>query len=502
MIQIKSKPKMIMMIKKSKIPISAMLLLLFFSCSQRDIEIKTFDTLDEWESVASGRNSVLVLASIEIDGNFDLMSNGALLLEKRNDEGFYKTDHFVRKGTWTSEWMELDDTSKELEIEMDWFVYGKPQDMQFGWKKFDGNPLVCEGGWHHATEQTLQLPDSLPGQPADQSLLRGKGRWEGKWLLIFNVGGWAVNGWGMAVADSLAPLKRGINPFRLAEPFPLVTAEQRGGKHAPNDWLYAKGIWYSPDETDPTPDDPAGPFVSYMWTSPDLIHWQNNGPIDGMMGHDPGICYDGELFHLFNEDGEKIVHCQTKDPLGRWEYTGDVLGVGDHTGDADPVFFNNAWHMFFDDAPHRHYQIGYAIAQPSNFPTIWELTNDIFGPHNPDQGHVWDDDTPAGNDFGTGDPDVAIEGTTLYMTHEWPVGIAWKELDVSADGQKVYITVQVDENGDGKWDWKSEKIPYVSGKTAKKIDLKTNGKMYRIEIELNTTSANESPLANWIKISA
>ncbi len=76
--------------------------------------------------------------------------------------------------------------SKSLEARM--LVYGQKQDMDQGWTKFEGNPLVCANGWKHATEHSLELPAEISAQPNDQSLIPGAGELEGKWLLFFNIG--------------------------------------------------------------------------------------------------------------------------------------------------------------------------------------------------------------------------------------------------------------------------------------------------------------------------
>lgn len=422
-----------------------------------------------------------------VGGRIDVTGDGALLLRRSDTtRPFSRVDTFVSRGRWTSEWLRVPGNAPLAALSADVRVYGQPQNMATGWTKFSGNPLVSAQGSPHATPQTLQLPDSL--RPNDQALVRGAGDYEDQWLLLFNVGGWAVGGWAAAVADSLAPLKRGENPFRLVDPYPLFTDNARRdtlGYHAPNDFIYVDGTWYAPDESRNR--------VSRMWTSPTLTQWTNRGPIQGIQGHDPGMAYDGERFYLFTEDDSRLQHLSTSDPLGPWTAHGVALEVGDHTGDADLSYFNNAWHLFFDDAPHRDYTIGYARTTPSAFPEGWHLTNDIFGPRMPDQGQTWDEPTAQGNNFGTGDPDLAVEGTTLYMTHERPTGIAYKELALT-DGadQTVRVQVDADVDGDGTADKSREQVLPAGSAT---LDLDgLQAEQVRVRFTLESQPPLESPM--------
>lgn len=460
----------------------------------------SLDDAASWSVHTAQHNATQARADDYTGGNFDVLGNGTLLLRKQGDASFWHEDRFRPRGEWTSKWMPLA-TSRELHLDADMLVYGQPQDMTTGWTKFAGNPLVAPDDWRHSTDQTLALPDTL--WPQDQALVRGTDAYKDQWLLFFNVGAWAVGGWSAAVADSLAPLKRGENPFRLVNPYPLFADNARGdtlGFHAPNDWIAVGDTWYAPDESRDQ--------FSRMWTltsSSDadapLTQWTNRGPIEGIRGHDPGIVFDGERFHLFTEDGNNLQYLSTADPVGPWTSHGTVLEVGDHTGDADVSYFNNRWHMFFDDAPHLHYQIGHAHAAPSAFPRGWSLTNDVFGPQRPDQGQTWDEDTPAGNRFGTGDADMAVENQTLYITYERPVGLAFKELDLSDDSeQTVRARLEVDRDGDGQPDtttrWKALRAP----QSAATWTAPDDGRV-RLVIEMVTDNPTESPMIPALQLS-
>lgn len=450
-------------------------------------------TAADWTEHTAQRSNVQVRTAGDVGGRIDIANDGALLLRRPDTaRSFLSSDTFVSGGRWTSDWLNVPGTAPIEALTADVRVYGQPQDMTAGWTKFSGNPLVSANGSPHATAQTLQLPDSLT--PNDQALVRGAGAYEGQWLLLFNVGGWAVGGWAAAVADSLAPLKRGENPFRLVDPYPLFTdnaLHDTLGYHAPNDWTYVDDTWYAPDESRDQ--------VSRMWTSPTLTQWTKRGPIQGIQGHDPGMAYDGERFYLFMEDGPRLQYLSAPDPLGAWTAHGVALEVGDHTGDADPSFFNNAWHLFFDDAPHREYTIGYARTTPSAFPEGWHLTNDIFGPRTPDQGQAWDEPTASGNNFGTGDPDLAIEGTTLYVTYERPTGLAYKELALTdAADQTVRVRVEIDSDGDGTAD--SSREHRLSAGHAH-LDLGgLRAEQVRLHLTLKTRAPHESPMISSLQL--
>ena len=119
----------------------------------------------------------------------------------------------------------------------------------------------------------------------------------------------------------------------------------------------------------------------------------------------------------------------------------------------------------------------------------------IFGPHNPEQGQLWDDDVPEGNNFGTGDADVAFEGTTLYMTYEWPVGIAWKELDVyDQELTTVTASLEVDSDADGLPDSTIQTIPIRPGERVSYPIQNYSCKKFRIKIQMASNHAEVSPM--------
>ncbi len=462
------------------------------------------DRLGKWKTVTAERYGTTLQDRAPIGGRFDLMGNGALLLEKKaSKKPFYATRTFRGDGSWTSRWHTYDRPVTLSSLRMQYWVYGQKQDMGSGWTKFTGNPLICKANWKHATDESLQLPDpSL--NPNDQSLVRGAGKWSGKWLLFFNIGSWAKKGWGVAVADSLHPLQKGRNPFQVGSPYPLVTgAEHRNAssysKHAPNDFIHVEsdGAWYAPDET--------GGGPSHMWTaSKDGVDWRLQGPIEGISGHDPGMAFDGNRYHLFNENSPYIVHMVGDDPFGKWTVTGNVLEVGGHTGDADVSFFNNRWHMFFDDDPHGHYKLGYAWTTPEEFPNGWRMTHHVYGPHNPEQNQTWDNDTDQGNQFGTGDADVALAGKTLYLTHERPIGLAYKKFALQ-DGseQTVSVKLEVDRDGDKQSDYKTNWLTVEPGTTTLELPSELQNislKHVRAHLRLQTTNPVESPMIRSITL--
>jgi len=450
------------------------------------------DEASTWTRHSAAHEHTQIRTHGSYGGRADLLGDGALLLQKRDSaRSFWHQEAFRRSGRWTAAWVPAAGADT-MRLRAEVRVYGQPQDVTSGWTKFAGNPLVAPDGWRHNTPQTLEVPGSE--WPQDQSLVRGVGPFKGQWLLFFNVGGWAVGGWAAAVADSLAPLKRGRNPFRLLDPYPLFAGNavrDTLGYHAPNDWIAVDGQWYAPDES--------RDLVSRLWTSaptraPDaLTRWTNEGRIDGMQGHDPGIVHDGSRFYLFTEDGERLQYLSTTTPRGPWTPHGVALDVGDHTGDADVNYFNNAWHLFFDDGPHRTYKIGYARTAPSDFPRGWRLTNDVYGPRTPDQGQAWDEPRRRGNRFGAGDADVAVEGHTLYLTHERPVGLAYKELETTDDAeQTVRAILEIDRDGDGVPDTTHTPRPLAAPQSTAAWSLPETGRV-RLVLELRTTNATESP---------
>jgi len=460
------------------------------SCVQKPVDITISDT-GEWERNSAEFNQTEVRENDYNGGNFDVLGDGALLL-KKTDEQFKRTSEFYQKGDWTSVWFK-NNGGKSVSVDLNVKNYGQEQNMDAGWRKFEGNPLVAPKNSPFATEQSLQLPVELEGN--DQSIVRGTGEFEGKWLLVFNVGGWAVGGWAAAVADSLAPITRGENPFTLIDPFPIHEGIDKGefkGFHAPNDWIEVGGVWYAPDES--------RDHHSRMWTSTDFINWENRGPIKGMVGHDPGMVYDDSLFYLFNEDGNNLQYLSATDPLGEWTSHGLALEVGDHTGDADLSYFNNAWHMFFDDGVHFDYKIGYASTTPEEFPLGWKLQNDVFGPRKPDQGQQWDEPGDEGNNFGTGDADLAVEDDILYIVYERPIGIAWKKLDLTdKTDQNLTLILEVDHNDDGRTDAIYEQ-PISARKNTLKFDPTESFSSFRISLRLETQNPRTSAMIQSISI--
>ncbi|WP_353414222.1 hypothetical protein [Arenicella sp. 4NH20-0111] len=458
------------------------------------VGVKVFDD-ESWLNFTASYDKTAIVKNHAIGGGLDLMGEGVLMLEKENTGlPFWKTTKFVEAGSWFSSWLD----SHPSTIDIEWLSYGYLEKMDENWIKFSGNPLISEHAWNHATDQTLQLPSHYSDRPNDQSLERGHGVYEDKWVLFFNIGGWAVKGWGMAIADSLEPLKQGVNPFRLAEPYPLTKAT--GGYNAPNDWFFHSGTWYAPDES--------RDHTSRMWTSKDTVSWKLEGPIEGINGHDPGIIWDGEYFYLFNEDENRITVVRSDDPLAKWTApsipvekrgeweNGVAVDIMDHTGDADLAYFNNRWHMFMDDGEHFHYNLAYAWTTGEEFPYGWRLTNDAFGPFKPDQNQLWDNDTEDGNSFGTGDADIALDGNTLYLTYERPIGIAYKELGVEkTERQKVYV--QADYTVDGRL----SSGPTISvGKRQSikfgRLEVPDSAEKWRLNLILSTEDRDVSPMVN------
>jgi hypothetical protein len=443
------------------------------------------DDKAQWSGATAEHSGTSVQQTLPLGGRSDLLGNGALLLAKVDPVALFSTvDHFENSGEWMSRWHNTERLMRVESAAVTYRVYGKPQDMSGGWTKFTGNPLACEHNYKHATAESLQLPPEYPGNPADQSLVRGEGRLEGKWLLVFNMGGGAKNGIGMAEADSLHPLKAGVNPFRFSQPLPLVPAWGGGG--SPNDLIFARGLWYAPSESS------AG---SLMWTTPNLTEWTRHKTLSGILSRDSGMVFDGQRFHLFNEADEYTEHGVADDPLGKWKVTGAVLREAGHTGDVDVAFFNNRWHMFFDDLAENAYSIGYAWTKPSQFPRGWRITPKIIGPHNP-PGQLWDDATPEGNDFGTGDADVVLQDQTLYLSYEWPVGFAFKELEVLDSGEQLaQFLIEVDSDGDNAVDASTDWIPMAAGDRTVGLSADNlTGQHFRLRVRLETKNPNESPM--------
>ena len=475
-------------------PVLMIVFMTVFSCDRHDNNvIWHVDTYLEWQQAGDSAMHAQIQQSDDLNGVIDLMGNGALMLSKSGHKLFRKSTAFDSSGEWSSRWQILDSSLTIKCLEASVLCYGNPVNIREGWSKFTGNPVLSGENTllplnrDNITDQTLLLPEP-GGVPQDQSIVRGTGKWAGKWLLFFNhtPHKWPYEYyWSFAIADSLSPLKRGVNPFRIdSTVFPLYGPIDG---QAPNDWLQVDGIWYAPDET--------SNGESHMWMSEDILHWQDLGPIKGINGHDPGMVWDGEYFYLFNESGESLTYNRLA-TLTQVDRGDQILNVGDHTGDADLGFFNNQWHMFFDDGPHLHYNIGYAVTRAEDFPYGWKLENDIYGPYNPDQGQQWDDDTESGNRFGTGDADFALEGYTLYLFTERPVGAAFRELYELFEntGQKINVKLESDTDADGAADDSTDWLNLQMGKNHLFLQHELTGKAFRVRFRLETKNRQTSPL--------
>lgn len=87
------------------------------------------------------------------------------------------------------------------------------------------------------------------------------------------------------------------------------------------------------------------------------------------------------------------------------------------------------------------------------------------------------------------------------MTYEWPVGIAWKELDLFDDKeQTVRFRIEADLNEDGAADWQSEWISAQCGVSRHAVPTKLAAGSYRIVVSLSTETPSESPLIRRIKL--
>ncbi len=475
------------------------LFLILAACSDNE-SVLTIDTQDDWTQKTARSENVSIEKSTDLNGVEDLMGNGGLMLTKKEvGKSFQKTTEFSAAGTWSSGWQSLNGRSLRS-VESEVINYGNPIDMRADWVKFSGNPVLSGENTllplnrKNITDQTILLP-SPGGVPQDQSILKGTGQWKGKWLLFFNhtPDKWPNDYyWSFAVADSLTPLKKGQNPFYIdTTAFPLYGPIDG---QAPNDWLEVDGTFYAPDETHDG--------ESHMWLSKDIINWTDLGPVTGILGGDPGMVYDGKDFFLFNENGDYLTYNQLDKNLTDVIKGDTVLHVGDHTGDPDIGFFNNQWHMFFDDGEHLHYNIGYAVTSAERFPYGWQLENDIYGPYNPDQGQTWDNDNKEGNDFGTGDADIALEDNTLYLFTERPIGAAYRDLKEIYEntGQSVQLKVEVDQNGDNTADDSTDWMELTMGSHSIDLDKKLKGKQYRLLLKLSSNDLNTSPLVRYVTI--
>ena len=124
----------------------------------------SIDNLSDWENASSEEVQVALRSASEIGGSFDLMGNGALLLEKTSaDRPFSQVEFFETRGRWTSSWHEAPADMSLAQVEADIITYGQKLEMT-GWTKFSGNPLVAEEDFRHNTDQTLvlQTPGGRP----------------------------------------------------------------------------------------------------------------------------------------------------------------------------------------------------------------------------------------------------------------------------------------------------------------------------------------------------
>jgi hypothetical protein len=450
----------------------------------RDTEIVwTVDGRSQWEEYTGEIRNADIRRSENVGGKFDLMGDGSLLLRK-SDPGkrFHQSDYFVNDGRWISKWYALN-PNEDLILESlstDLVTYGGEIDLA-DWILFENNPVASDYDYQHQKKETAVLPPDLKGQPQDQSVIVGNGRFEGKWLLLFNIGSYAVNGWGGMIAESLEPLKRGVNPFSLiTDPYPM---HGPGEHNAPNDWIEVNGVYYTAATT---------PGPASIWSSPDLAEWTHEGPLYNQVGSDPGIVFDGEDFHLFIEDGNYIRHCLLRISENRCASCDVVLDVGTHTGDPDINFFNNRWHMFIDVERDGEYEIGYASTTASAFPYGWRLhPGNIFGPD--------DLDIQRKESDYTGDPDIALEEETLYLFYENPVRVAFNELDElrSTRGHETRIRIEADEDGDGEPDQVTRWYVLEGGRSVlrEQNELEpVEGKKFRVLIDMKTTDSGESPM--------
>jgi len=453
------------------------------------------DTEQEWQQSGQSLVQLETRSATDWGGIIDVMGNGALLLEKLETDSLYtRVSSFYTAGEWVSNWQDFGEEVSMQTLTTSILCYGAQLKIREGWTKFSGNPVISGGNIllplnpDNITDQTILLP-APGGVPQDQAIVRGRDDWEGKWVLFFNhtPNAWPNEYyWSAVIADSLSPLKQGLNPFKLDTTFyPLFGPINN---HAPNDWLEVDGTIYAPDETHDGD--------SHMWRSTNMLTWEDMGPISGINGSDPGMTYDGQDYYLFNESNNELNYNRLNADFTSVIEGDTVLNVGDHTGDADVAFFNNQWHMFFDDGPHLHYNIGYAFTTAEAFPYGWNLENDIYGPHIPEQGQVWDDDTEDGNLFGTGDADIALEGTSLYLFTERPVGAAYKELTElnNLEDVAVWAMVESDLNGDQVADDSSGWKRLAGGETSWTWKKSLRGRQYRVRFKLNSSNPAKSPL--------
>lgn len=287
-------------------------------------------------------------------------------------------------------------------------------DFSSGWSQFEGNPVVDK----LESDKTF-FNNNFLRKPQDPAIVKGNN----SWFLIYNVGPYALNGWNVEEAESLEPLKSGINPFKPTDKgrlgFNAFSILQ-----APNDWVYHNGSFYAADSSFFT--------NSNIWKSSDLINYEKIGHIN-VSGSDPGLEYIDGYWHVFTEAstnlqrGKKIMHTSSKNIRGPWKKEETVMTLDKHTGDTSLLNLGQNLHLFLDYGPHKNYSIGHAETGRISFPKGWNFTGKSITPYTWNQ--TWNNPAQQGNDFGVGDADVAVENNTVYLFYERPIGVVYKDLE-------------------------------------------------------------------------
>jgi len=101
--------------------------------------------------------------------------------------------------------------------------------------------------------------------------------------------------------------------------------------------------------------------------------------------------------------------------------------------------------------------------------------------------------------LGTGDPDLAVEGTTLYLTNERPTGITYKELGLTDDAeQTVRAWLELDTDGDGTADQLREHV-LPAGRS--RLDLrKIRAEQVQLSLRLTTQNSQEGPMIRSLRL--